>query len=177
MEILISLQAKEFYQEFGAYTGILGSADELSRYSLFIPEVSTYGFFFKNNFALQTKADSSARVGLNASFYYLGKKLKLDTTEKAKPINTSSFQLKFGLEYIVVKNLSMYANVNAQSFMTNKKMIQDSLGINKDLLGLVDFGFRMLLNPAPNLNIDGWKLHFDLNFIINGGDIEHNRNY
>lgn len=105
-------------------------------------------------------------------FTIFGKKLKLDTTEKAKPINTSSFQLKFGLEYIIVKNLSIYANVNGQSFMTNKKMIQDSLGIKKDLLGFIDFGFRMLLNPAPNLNIDGWKLHFDLNFIINGGDIK-----
>lgn len=159
------------YVEFGAYTGILGSSDELSHYNLFIPEVSTYGFFFKNNFSLKTNSDSITRLGLNTAFYYLGKKVKPDTLKSTQSLSTSLFQFKFGLEYVLVKDLfSVYSNIGAQSFVTNRNDIKAAFNTQKDIIGTVDFGFRMLLNPAQSVKIDDWKIYFDLNFIVNNGD-------
>jgi hypothetical protein len=159
------------YIEFGGFTGILGSSDNVNRYNLFIPEVSTYGFFLKSNYSLKAISDSFTRIGLNISFYYLGKKIKPDTIETTKAMTTSLFQLKFGIEYILVKDLfSAYANINGQSFMTNRDSLKTIFNLSKGLLGNVDFGFRMLLNPSKK--VEDWKIYFDLNFIVNGGDIK-----
>lgn len=166
--------SKGVYREFGGFTGILGSSDELSKYSLFIPESSTYGFFLKNNFSFDKQGTGEASPwGINVSFHYLGKKLKVDTTEKSKPVLTSLFQMKMGLEYVLVPGLfSVYSNINAASFMTNRDILKDSLGMNKSLYGFVDFGTRMLLEPKGANRIGDWKLYFDLNFIINSSELK-----
>lgn len=169
-----SKASKGVYREFGGFTGILGTSDELSKYSLFIPESSTYGFFLKNNFSFDKQGTEEASPwGINLSFHYLGKKLKVDTAEKSKPVLTSLFQMKMGLEYVLVPSLfSVYTNVNAASFMTNRAVLKDSLGMNKSLYGFVDFGTRMLLEPKGNNRIGDWKLYFDLNFIINSAELK-----
>lgn len=166
--------SKGTYREFGGFTGILGSGDELSKYSLFIPESSTYGFFLKNNFSFDKQGTGeSSPWGVNLSFHYLGKKIKIDTAEKSKPILSSMFQMKLGLEYVLVPSLfSVYSNVNAAAFMTNRDILKDSLGLNRSLYGFVDFGTRMLLEPKGDTRIGDWKLYFDLNFIVNSSELK-----
>lgn len=162
------------YREFGGFTGILGSGDDLSKYSLFIPESSTYGFFLKNNYSFDKQGTSDVSPwGINLSFHYLGKKVRIDTTEKSKPILTSLFQMKMGIEYVLVPSLfSIYSNVNATSFMTNRDILKDSLGMNRSIYGFIDFGTRMLLEPKGENRIGDWKLYFDLNFIVNSAELK-----
>lgn len=162
------------YVEFGLFTGLLKAADSSNSYIVFISEVSNYAFYYKSNIGLMLQADSAKKLALNSSVYFLNKPINKDSTRGIiNNFNASFFQGKFGLEYIVYKNLfSAYINGNAIGVVTNKDQFDKRFGVETDIITYADFGFRMLLNPTMDLGTQSaFKLYFDLNFIINDGDL------
>lgn len=158
------------YIEFGLFSGVLKNADSTNPYSIFLSEVSNYAFYFKSTVGFSPVSDTNkaTRLALNTSIYFANKQIAKDSASGIKNnFNSSVFHGKFGLEYIVFRNLlSAYFNANALSAVTTKSQFDKRFGLHSDIITFADFGFKMLLGSSMKLP-DGMKLFFDLNFLIN----------
>jgi hypothetical protein len=161
------------YLEFGLFTGVLKSGDSSNAYNVFISEVSNYAFYFKSNTGFVQERDSITKLAVNTAVFYANKPINKDSVAGVKSnFNSSFFQGKFGIEYVVYRNLfSAYFNANAISPVTNKALFDQRFVINTDIIAYADFGFRMLLNTSMKVP-DGLKLYFDLNFLVNTDELK-----
>ncbi len=171
----VNIDKSSLYAEFGGFIGATGTTDEQNINSLFIPESSKYAFFIKASlgFDRSSATERIGRLGLNFNFYYAGKKIVVDTVINKNGFNISLFQTKIGVEYILLRDLlSTYVNVNALAIGSNVGEFEKATLNTKKVKGFVDWGIRMLLDPNKNLSLGNFKLFFDLNFLINGGDLK-----
>ncbi|MBP6024704.1 hypothetical protein [Ferruginibacter sp.] len=170
----INLAKTSLYAEYGGFVGTNGNTDQQNLNSLFIPEASTYAFFIKSSwgFDLSSATERNGRLGLNLNFYYAGKKLITDTAKDKKGFDVSLFQMKTGFEFQIFRDLmSIYGNINALTIGNNVEQFEKTVGNTKKVRGFIDWGVKMLLDPNKNLDLGNFKLFFDLNFLINGGDL------
>lgn len=161
------------YLEFGLFTGILKGSDSSNTYNIFISEVSNYAFYFRSNTGFVQEKDSITKLAVNTAIFYANKPINKDTTLGIRNnFNSSFFQGKFGIEYVVYRNLfSAYCNANAISAVTNKALFDQRFTVNTDIITYADFGFRMLLNTSINVP-EGLRLYFDLNFLVNTDELK-----
>lgn len=136
----------------------------------FVPEASSYGvvtdlglgFSINNNGTLTKNMQHRIKdLGINTSFYLMGKNLSTSDSTIIKP-NVGLW--KIGLEVLPFQNFfSLRANINGLFIANKVEDVKNNFAGSSNNYWYTDLAFTTLLNIAETQN---FKLKFDLNLIF-----------